>query len=145
MSHFDIRAAVPDVAMVPRTSPRRSFAVVLCMVKAITYVIALVLLWELAVRMLDLPAYLVPSPQRVLRSFYELPSYYARHALVTLQESLLGLLIGFAGGLILGVVLHYAGWFGRIINPLVVASQVFPKEAFTCLVMPNWSNMGVPF
>jgi NitT/TauT family transport system permease protein len=62
-------------------------------------------------------------------SFATLPGFYWYHTLVTVQEAGFGLIIGFAAGFLCGIILRYGGPIGRALNPLILASQVFPKEA----------------
>lgn len=100
---------------------------------ACLYVVAVYCLWEGAIWAFDIKPFLLPSPRAVLESYMELPAYYTRHTLVTLQEAGFGVLIGFAAGFLLGVTIHYSGPVGRVLQPLVLASQVFPKEALAPL------------
>jgi NitT/TauT family transport system permease protein len=102
---------------------------------AAAYVIAIGLSWELLIHLFRIPNYVLPRPTSVLLSLSHLPNYYALHAWLTAQEAGLGILIGFSAGFIIGMVLRYGGWFGRLVSPLVVASQVFPKEALAPLFL----------
>jgi NitT/TauT family transport system permease protein len=101
----------------------------------VLYLAALWFFLEFLIWFFDLPTYLVPRPQLIVASLARLPSYYAEHAWVTFQEAALGALIGFSAGFCLGVFLRYGGWAARILNPVILASQVFPKEALAPLFL----------
>lgn len=101
-------------------------------------VIYLAALWLLMVSLIwvfDLPPYLLPPPRAIVASLTNLPSYYATHAWVTFQEAALGAVIGASAGFLLGIFLRYGGWAARILNPVILASQVFPKEALAPLFL----------
>src|SRR5688500_14503192 len=55
---------------------------------------AVVLAWELAVRAMHVPVYLLPAPSAVGVRLASDPLFFAREGLVTLGEALGGLLIG---------------------------------------------------
>ena len=102
---------------------------------ALAYSSAVLLAWHVAVVVGDIKPFVLPKPSSVLRSLYTLPTYYARHFLVTGYEALAGLAVGFLGGVGLGLLIRYCGRLGRLVQPLVVASQVFPKEALAPLLV----------
>ena len=117
--------------------PKNSYWLIGVMIasKMLAYIVVLVLLWQSIVSLFDVAPYLVPPPLEVGRSLVELPNYYFKHTAVTFTESALGILVGFFAGLLLGVVMHYGGLVGRLLTPLVVASQVFPKESLAPLFL----------
>jgi NitT/TauT family transport system permease protein len=82
-----------------------------------------------AIEVFSIPAFVVPPPADVIQSLFNLPGYYAHHFSVTAMESAAGALIGFTIGVIAGMLVRYGGPVGRALNPLLLASQVFPKEA----------------
>jgi len=103
--------------------------------KIAAYIIFVFGVWNLLIMIFRLPSYMVPAPGDVLTSLSKLSAFYRHHTLVTLEESGFGLIIGFAAGFICGLLLRYGGRIGRAINPLIIASQVFPKEALAPLFL----------
>lgn len=90
-------------------------------------VILLVLLvWESFVRITNTPLYVLPAPSKVLTTLYkELPTLW-QHSIVTLSETVAGLLIAVALALILAILMDAFGLFKSAIYPLLVASQTIP-------------------
>ena len=54
--------------------------------------------WELSVKLHDLPVYLLPAPSVVVRTLVSHRTMYVQAALLTLREALLGLCLGFIAG-----------------------------------------------
>lgn len=99
--------------------------------------------WEVAVRLLNTPAWLVPPPSTVggalLRDAYPL---IARHTWVTLQEIGAGMLLGGSLGLGLGIVLAHIPRAERVLSPFVLAVQTTPKIALAPLFVV-WFGFGI--
>ncbi len=128
------RAAIPAVTRI--ANPGRIWKkLIYFILTTVAYLGSIGLIWQLLIRLFRIPAYVLPTPTSVLFSLWELPRYYAVHAWITAQEAGLGILIGFAAGFLIGLVLRFGGWVGRLLNPLIVASQVFPKEALAPLFL----------
>jgi NitT/TauT family transport system permease protein len=99
------------------------------------YVIVVLGVWQAAVSFFRIPSYLVPAPAAVFGSLWRMPDYYLRNAAVTLVEAFGGALLGFFAGALTGILLRYGGRIGRAVSPLILASQVFPKEALAPLFL----------
>jgi len=110
---------------------------------AISLLAALVL-WELATRLWDLPAFILPSPGRVwLRLLRALgDGSLLRHAWVTLQEVLIGLTIGSLLATVLGYLLSKSRLLERLLEPYLVASQAIPLVAIAPLLV-IWLGPGM--
>jgi NitT/TauT family transport system permease protein len=129
------RPRVRSLWVLCTTIARGISPVLLMLLKIGCYGAALWAVWVGGIRFLHLPPYLVPPPASVLASLEKLPRFYLRHAIVTMQEAGGGLMIGFAGGFVCGLLLRYGGPVGRALNPLILASQVFPKEALAPILL----------
>lgn len=88
-------------------------------------VVYLVWLWAAA----RTPAFLLPPPDAVFSEFLKYPQLLADHAAFTATAAVSGAVLATAIGFMIGVVLRFGGAVARAIEPLVVAMQVFPKEA----------------
>jgi putative hydroxymethylpyrimidine transport system permease protein len=93
---------------------------------AAALVVAAVAVWELAVRLLDVPTYLWPAPSVVAETFDTDFSLLASASWVTLREVVFGFLIALGAGLAFGVVLHLSATLRRAVYPILIASQSVP-------------------
>ncbi len=102
----------------------------------------LLLLWEAAVRLLELPPYLLPSPWAVAQAMARQPDLLLRNALVTLTEMLLGLGFGALLGGLAALALLLSARARRWLLPLLVASQAVPVFALAPLLV-LWLGFGI--
>ncbi len=86
----------------------------------------LITVWEIGVRVTEVPQYILPSPSAMLRAFVSDFGVLCQHSLVTLEETLLGLLIAVGLGILLAVLMDAFGLFKNAIYPLMVVSQTIP-------------------
>jgi NitT/TauT family transport system permease protein len=109
------------------------------------FVIAVgILLWELLVRWQDYPAFILPGPTVVAAKFTSVlaDGSLLRHAAVTLQEIVLGLIIGLSAALLLGYLLGKNQTLDRLLSPYIVASQSVPIVAIAPLLV-IWFGTGL--
>jgi NitT/TauT family transport system permease protein len=104
--------------------------------------IGVLVLWAAAVKVFDIPDYLLPAPQDVVRRMARDWHVLARNAAYTLQS----VLIGFAAGALVGVPLAFAVVLSRSIErvtmPLLVMSQTIPKVAIAPILVV-WLGFGI--
>ncbi|MGH2583073.1 MAG: ABC transporter permease [Anaerolineales bacterium] len=100
--------------------------------------------WYLLVGISDLPAFILPPPSlvwaRLLRTLAD--GTLLRHALVTLQEVILGLFLGVSLATLLGYLLAKSRRLERLLAPYVVASQSVPVVAVAPLLV-IWFGPGI--
>jgi len=108
----------------------------------VTLLVALAL-WDLLVRWQDYPAYVLPTPQRVIERFGVAlrDGTLLKHTLVTLREVLAGLALGVSVAVVLGYVLAKSPLLERILSPYLVASQAVPIVALAPLLV-IWFGTG---
>jgi NitT/TauT family transport system permease protein len=103
---------------------------------------ALVLLWELAVRIGGLQPILLPAPSRIAVELVSTPWFYLRQS----GDTLLTTIVGFALAVLLGVSLAigivYSRLLERLIYTLLVALNSLPKVALAPLFV-IWLGTGV--
>lgn len=106
--------------------------------------LSLLLAWEAACRMLELPRLLLPPPSAVAGSLWQgfASGYFWPHLRTTALELLLGVLAGCAIGFLAGIVLGEHPLLRRLLMPYVVASQVIPKLALAPLFV-LWFGFGI--
>lgn len=93
---------------------------------AIVLVVIGIALWELLIRVLDVPHYIWPSPSLISATIRDDIGDLGHHTLVTLGEAVAGFAIAVASGLGLGVLLHVSATMRRALYPILIASQSVP-------------------
>ena len=90
------------------------------------FLLALLILWEIACRALEIPLYVLPSPVRVVETlFAELPTL-AGHAAVTVAEAAAGIALSLILALLLGILMDCFPALRQGIYPLLVVTQTVP-------------------
>ena len=93
------------------------------------FLLGLLLLWELAVHVLDIQDFLLPSPSAIAARIVEIPERLAAHAWVTLREVLIGFGLALAIGVAIAVVIAHSRALSRTLYPVLVVTQVVPTIA----------------
>jgi len=103
-----------------------------------------ILLWEIATRVGEIPAFILPSPSLVTEKFIHslLNGELLRHSRYTLSEVLAGLILGVGVATVLGYVLAKSPVVERILSPYIVASQAIPIVAIAPLLV-IWFGPGM--
>jgi NitT/TauT family transport system permease protein len=120
----------------PKRSPRSWLG--------IASILAGLVLWWVVARMVNLPAFILPSPgavwQRFLQSLAD--GTLLLHTGVTLLEVLLGLFFGVGLATILGYLVAKSHALERVLAPYLVASQAIPLVAIAPLLV-IWFGPGM--
>ncbi|HWJ72224.1 MAG TPA: ABC transporter permease [Kaistia sp.] len=109
---------------------------------ALWSVIVLIIVWELSVKIGEVPNYILPAPSAILAEF---GAYWHRllpNALVTGGEVVFGFLCAVLIGVPLSVFIAYSRFMERSVYPLIVASQTVPKVAIAPLLL-TWFGYGL--
>jgi NitT/TauT family transport system permease protein len=106
--------------------------------------LAALLLWWLVARVSDLPAFILPSPGQVWERFLRAlgDGTLLANAWVTLQEVLLGLLVGTIFATLIGYLIAKSRLFEKLVSPYLVASQAIPIVAIAPLLV-IWFGPGM--
>ncbi|WP_160008640.1 ABC transporter permease [Rhizobium sp. 18055] len=125
----------------PRTiwSPTRILSLVS---PAVWTLLVIVIFWEIAVRVMNVPVYILPSPTRIAQVF---ASYWPRLLInsgYTMIEVLSGFLLSIVIGVPLAVLVTYSRFAERAVYPLIVATQSIPKVAVAPLLLA-WFGYGM--
>lgn len=102
----------------------------------------LVLLWELLVRELNIPGWLLPAPSAIAIALAEWRGELVRHSLVTLYETLIGFALAIAISVPLAVAVVYSPILRNTIYPILLAFQSVPKVAIAPL-LALWIGFGM--
>jgi putative hydroxymethylpyrimidine transport system permease protein len=93
---------------------------------AVALTLALLVAWELIVRLGHVPEYLLPAPTQILADLKTDWVILWPAMLVTLKEVVLGFVIATVTGVGLAVVLHLYGPLRRAVYPILIGSQTIP-------------------
>jgi putative hydroxymethylpyrimidine transport system permease protein len=93
---------------------------------AVALTVALLVAWELIVRLGHVPEYLLPAPTQILADLKTDWVILWPAMLVTLKEVLIGFVIATVAGVGLAVVLHLYGPLRRAMYPILIGSQTIP-------------------
>ncbi len=97
--------------------------------------LAFLVVWELAVRINNLPAYLLPSPINIITTlFHDFGSLFPS-LLVTVGITLEAFVVAAVGGLLLAMLFTSSRWIERSLFPYAVVMQVTPIVAIAPLII----------
>lgn len=105
-------------------------------------VAAILIVWEIAVRVTNTPRWFLPAPSDVLRALVEDRGILLPNALVTLSEVLAGFTLAVIAGIGLGVAVYLSPTLDRVLYPIVIASQTVPIPALAPLLLV-WFGTGI--
>lgn len=86
----------------------------------------LLILWEVLVRALEIPSYVLPAPTKVLEALWTDRATLAEHAGVTVLEAVGGMGISLACALALGVLMDLSAGVRACVYPILVVTQTVP-------------------
>lgn len=101
-----------------------------------------VLLWQGIVWLTGVPAFILPSPMRVVLAALANRGLIAENALVTGGEVLLGLVIGAALGAFTAVLLARSARLHRLVMPVLIFTQAVPVFALAP-ILTLWFGYGI--
>ena len=107
-----------------------------------TALLGLLGLWELWVRVLGTPEYILPTPSAIFGRIVGDWALLLKEAGVTLYEVLVGFAVGAAAGLGLAIVMIHSRTLERAIMPVAVFLQTTPKLAVAPLFL-IWFGYGI--
>ncbi|MGE0751925.1 MAG: ABC transporter permease [Variibacter sp.] len=110
----------------------------------ILLLIATLIVWEIAVRVFEMPAYILPTPSNILMALYRgiTSGLYVEHVWITLIETLLGFLLGATIAFTLGIGIGLSRRTEYYLYPFIVMIQSMPKVALAPLIIV-WFGLGL--
>lgn len=126
--------AQPQVPAVPRLPGKIRQALGAAM-PSIVLVLIVLAAWEACVRILQVPAFVVPAPTDIAAVLVERQAELFQASLVTGAEILYGFLYSCLVGIAIALLVDRYAWFGRASYPLIVLFQNVPKIALAPLLI----------
>jgi len=103
--------------------------------------VAGLLLWEVAVRELDIRSIILPPPSEVFVAMLWRRELLLTHLWPSLYLTVLGFALSVAGGIVVAVLITYSSIIRKGFYPIIVVSQVVPKIAIAPLFIV-WFGTG---
>jgi NitT/TauT family transport system permease protein len=103
--------------------------------------LVLFLVWEISVRLLRVPMYLLPPPSKIVADFLVRWPRMAQHTLITTQEILAGYFAAVAVSIPLALTIAHSRLMERSVYPVIVFFQIVPKIAIAPLFI-IWFGFG---
>ena len=111
-------------------------------VRPVLLLLVLVLLWQLAVSLFHIPAYLVPTPWDVVKVFWTDGGTLLAEAVPTASASIAGFLLSAVFGIAIAMLIAGSRTVESYVYPLLVFSQSVPKVAIAPLLVV-WFGFGM--
>lgn len=102
----------------------------------------LIAFWEVACRILQIPAWLLPAPTQIVAETWEIRAIIPRHFLATLTAVIGGFTLAVMIGIPIAVLVVYSAFLRRIIYPVLLMLQSVPKVALAPLLV-LWVGYGL--
>jgi len=112
--------------------------------------VVLLVLWEVGVRVWNVPVYVLPAPSKIFQalanglSFHDFwgdQRFYV-HIAATLSEAMLGFVVGVLAGVAFGGSISQTPVLESIIKPYIMGFQSLPKVAVAPLIV-IWFGFGI--
>ena len=114
------------------------------MILRVVLIFVVLLVWEIIVRLLGIPAFILPPPSNIFAALYRgfASTLYFSHIGVTLAETFMGFALGSVLAFSLGVAVALSRRAEYYLYPFIVMFQAMPKVALAPLVI-NWFGLGI--
>jgi NitT/TauT family transport system permease protein len=136
LSIEQVEQRVQSESKIKRRRERRSEIVFPILVS-----IGLLVIWEVAVDLFKIPAFLFPAPSDILAACRDNAALLLRESRVTTIEILLGYFLSIVVGIPLALAIFQWPVFAKSIYPLLISSQAMPKVAIAPLFVV-WFGFG---
>lgn len=110
--------------------------------KPTSLLLALFLIWELTVKIGDIPEWLLPAPTTILKELYAGWPSLIEHLPPTIMLAVVGLIIGIGIGGITAIFLHLVPKLREAFYPLLIISQNIPIIVLAPLLV-IWFGFGM--
>jgi len=108
----------------------------------VTAVVFLLLAWQASSTLLDIPAWILPSPLAIMREAAANWDSFSEHTVATVYLTVAGFIIGSAVGFFFSFLLHRLERIKGALYPLLIMSQNIPVIALAPLLM-LWFGFGL--
>jgi len=101
----------------------------------LVWIVGAFVLWELYVRIAEVPTYLLPTPSSAVVEMWDRREFLLEQTYTTALECIVGYVLAVIMGVPLAIVIASSKFMEKSLYPLLVASQVLPKVALAPLFL----------
>lgn len=98
-------------------------------------ILVLLVVWEVLVRLLEIPQYVLPAPTGILSVLFGNVRDFLYHSGVTMLEALVGMLIAFLVAVVIGILMDAVPFVKACLYPILVVSQTVPVIVLTPILI----------
>ncbi|GAE95011.1 hydroxymethylpyrimidine ABC transporter [Gracilibacillus boraciitolerans JCM 21714] len=109
---------------------------------AIIVIVSILIIWEIASRLLHIPTWILPAPTVILQEAFTNWHHYNHHIISTIFLTISGFAIGVTVGLLIAILLHLLPRVREALYPLLILSQNIPIIVLAPLLV-IWFGFGV--
>jgi ABC-type nitrate/sulfonate/bicarbonate transport system permease component len=131
-------------AVIPPAERRGPLARVFRLTRAWLLLGLAVVVWEVVVRVLETPKYILPAPTAMLEAFGDQRSLFLQGLWATTKMSLIGFGLAIVVGTLLGVLIARSALFEELVYPFLNVVRVMPTIAIAPLLIIWFGRGAVP-
>jgi NitT/TauT family transport system permease protein len=103
--------------------------------------LVLTILWEVGVRLFDVPGWILPAPTAIIVMAKDWAPELLYNSYITVQETIIGFVLALFLSLPLAVIIAFTSTTRRLLYPILLGLQSIPKVALAPLVI-LWLGIG---
>jgi NitT/TauT family transport system permease protein len=105
------------------------------------YTAGLLVFWEAACRVFNIPVFFLPPPTTIAGAFVEYWPAISRHSWFTLEATLIGFALAVGFGMLLGLLIGWSRTIYAGLYPLMIGFNAIPKVAVVPILV-LWFGIG---
>lgn len=100
----------------------------------LTFLFILVI-WQSAVKIYEIPQYVLPSPSDIIQVFFKDYQNLYIHTIVTLNEAVIGFIVAIILSISIGILMDFIPLFKKCVYPIMLVSQTIPTITIAPLLI----------
>jgi NitT/TauT family transport system permease protein len=137
------KESVPQRSVRRRSGGHRLAAVLnAAWLRPFLFLIAMIVLWDVVIRVFNIPPYQIPKPEDVLRTLWTDWPQLLQQSIPTTVATIQGFLLSAVFGVVAAVMIASSRTIESYVYPLLVFSQSIPKIAIAPLLVV-WFGFGM--
>ena len=111
-------------------------------IPSIFFVLVVLIVWDVLVKINDVPSWLLPSPSEIFKAMLDNARILTSHTITTLIEVILGFVIALFVGLLLSSAITLSSTIEKSFYPFIIASQTIPVIVIAPMLLV-WVGYGL--